>query len=548
METKEEFIAKLKAQLPHLPPEKAKDVLLYLERETIKSAQTHYPSFVRLMGPVLMEGFEYGRHMEIIAEALDEAVDHAMKKGESNDRRKLQISMPPAYSKTQLCVRMLAAFILGKYPQAKIIFVGASLLFGKDEVGMKILDIIRSEEYKRIFPNTELREDKQTAGRFLTTHNGELFVTSLVGGTAGRRGHFILSDDTIIEQDAYSREVRTNLTGLYTSNIRTRFCLGFKGAEIVVGTKWVQGDLFSTLENTDRKTKNPFRIIKIPAILDEQSSLLLRRETDPEGYLVPGTSSWPEVYSTAYFEDKKREFANNPSRYQALYQQNPIPEEGQIIGPKDFRLWEQDEVPAYHTSILSLDTAYTTNSQSDFTAFQLWGIFNRTEQQETKPNLILLNANKGKWDFSELLEKIEHLYYRKRPDFILIEERSSGLALIPELRNRGLPVMAWKTDKDKILRMQAVAPLVKSGIVWVPFPEGNDEVCQKSMDFIGEIAEFPGGAHDDVPDCFSQTLLWMRDQGMLIGKNYDITEEEFYEDGEPTGEGFPSYTSALLRK
>lgn len=545
--SKTEFINTLKDMLPTLEGAKATEVMNFLEQEAIKGARSRYSDFVKYIGPYLMEDFNFGRHMEIICDRLEKAAHHAMQKGENKDRKKLQISLPPASSKTQLCLRMFAAWVFGVYPKARIIAVSHGLVFGKDEIGMKVMDTMRLNEYRRIFPNTELSDDKQTAGRFLTTQGGELFITSIEAGNAGRRGHFLISDDAVVEKDAFSKDVRTKLNSDYVSNLRTRFVPGYKCAEICLGTRWVQGDLFDFLEKSDKKLKNKFEIVRIPALLDLEASDFMRKEGDPDGYMEVGTSFWPEMYSTEYFDEKKKEYRHQPSRFSALYLQKPIPDDGQILSTADFRLWQEPSPPPYHTLVLTLDTAYTTNTQSDYTAYQLWGIFNRTEDQKTKPNLILMNAEKGKWDFPELIKKIEGLWLRKHPDFVLIEDRSSGLALIPELRNRGIPVVGWKTNKDKVLRMQACAPLVKSGIVWVPFPNDREDVCAKSMEFVAEIAEFPGGNSDDAADAMSQAILWMRDSGMLLGENYVTTEEEFYgsEDGDGVA-GFSSYTSALL--
>jgi len=548
-DTKEQFLNELRATLPTLPKTKAAEVLAYLEKEAISESRKHYAPFVKYMGPLLMEDFSFGRHMEIICDKLEKAFYHAMQKGENKDRKKLQLSLPPAFSKTQLCLRMFVAWVLGANPKTRVIALSHGLVFGRDEIGLKVLDILRTEEYKRIFPKTELREDKQTAGRFLTTAGGELFVTSIEAGNAGRRGHLIIADDAVVESDAFSKDVRAKMNSDYVSNIRTRFMLNFKCAEIITGTRWVQGDLFDFLEKSDRKSSNKFECIRIPAILDDDASSLLRKPGDPPGYMEPGTSAWPEVYSTEYFAEKKKEYQHQPSRFSALYLQNPIPDEGQIISPQDFRLWTDTKPPPFHTLVLTMDTAFTATTTADYTAYQLWGIFNRTEKEQTKPNLILMDAKKGKWDFPELVAKIELMWNRKRPDFILLEERSSGLALIPELRNRGLPVIGWKTDKDKILRMQAAAPLVKSGIFWVPFPEGEEfsDICRQSMDWVATLSEFPGGNHDDDADAFSQFVLWARDTGLLIGQNYTVTQDEFYGNEETENEGFPSYTSALLK-
>jgi hypothetical protein len=199
--TRKEFLEYLAGILPKLDTEQAKVAAQFIEDEVIKESRTNYYQYVKLMGPVLMGEFIDGRHIEIIAMKLQRAAERAMKKG--TKRYKLKINMPPGASKTQLCSRMFGSWVIGRWPWAKLLICTHGLVFGRDEIGMKMLDIMRTDEYRKIFPEVELREDKQTAGRFLTTDDGEMLITSLSAGTSGRRGHLVLcglNSSTVIEE------------------------------------------------------------------------------------------------------------------------------------------------------------------------------------------------------------------------------------------------------------------------------------------------------------------------------------------------------------
>lgn len=541
--SKKEFLDYLASLLPKLDVEQAKIAAAYIEEEFVKESRVNYYQYVKLMGPVLMGEFVDGRHIEIISNKLQRAAERAMKKG--TKRYKLKLNMPPGASKTQLCSRMFGSWVIGRWPWAKLLICTHGLVFGRDEIGMKMLDIMRTEEYKKIFPEVELREDKQTAGRFLTTDDGEMLITSLSAGTSGRRGHIILADDAVIESDALSKDIRAKRNSEYTTNIRTRFQPGFNCAEIVLGTQWAQGDLFDFVEEADKHSTDKWEVIKFPALLTEQASEAIRKKGDPDDVYLPGTSYWPEMYTTEQLENTRASMRNDMARWNALYMQSPTPETGAIFNAEDFRVWRDTIPPPVHTKLLVLDTAYTKGKQSDPSAYSLFGIFNRTEGGQTRPNIILLDANKGKWEFPELIRKIETLHARKRPEYIVIEKQASGLALIPELRNRGLPIVEWRTQKDKVARAHSVSPLVKSGIFWVPMPEGDDTTAQKSMDYISTICAMSSW---DLLDTFTSGLMYMRDENLLLGDNYTTTEDEFYyEEDEDDGDTYGgSYTSALL--
>jgi predicted phage terminase large subunit-like protein len=150
------------------------------------------------------------------------------------------------------------------------------------------------------------------------------------------------------------------------------------------------------------------------------------------------------------------------------------------------------------------------------------------------------------YESCELCQKIEEIWHRRRPDYFLVEKRSSGLSLIPDLRRRGIPVIDWVTDKDKYARMQAASTLVKSGVLWVPMPPERPDICQKTSEWIGEICQFPGGNHDDHADALSQFLLFARDNNLLLAEGYDTSWEESEEEQSNEYQA-PSYSNALLR-
>lgn len=541
-----DFLAFLQTlDLASLPVEQQDSISLYLEEEAIKKARESFYHYVLLMGPQRIDGFQTGRHIEkICAELQDLSVRMWGKTGLTV--RKM-ISLPPGGMKSELCTRLFPSWLMGRYPKVRMIIIGHGMEFAKDEYGAKIRDIVRMDEYKKIFPNMELREDKQTAGRFLNTAGGEMVCSSLESKIAGRRAHIVITDDAIVEDDARSKPVRVRLVGGYMSNVRSRLLMTPDCAELCNGTRWVQGDLFDYLEEEDRRSGAPWEKIVIPALLDEKASAYLRKEGDPDDYLTVGTSFWPEFHPTRRLEMLRASYANRMSHWNAVYQQNPTPDEGELLSPDDFQHWINDEIPDCHTVLITADTAYTKNTQSDYTAWQVWGIFHKQSVKGgLKNHAILLSEGKGKWDYPELCEIFTTLNSKWEPDYFILEERSSGLALIPDLRARGLPIYGWKTEKDKHIRVQAAAPMVKSGIIWVPMPKDRPDIIEKTTEFVGEICMFPGGAHDDRIDAMSQFLLFARDNRLLMAEGY---EDEFEEESDEWDDyyGGASYTSSLLR-
>jgi predicted phage terminase large subunit-like protein len=83
----------------------------------------------------------------------------------------------------------------------------------------------------------------------------------------------------------------------------------------------------------------------------------------------------------------------------------------------------------------------------------------------------------------------------------------------------GIPVTAYTPSRgqDKIARMNSVAPIFESGMVWAPDEAFADEVIE-------EMASFPFGDNDDYCDSATMALMRFRQGGFLSLKD-DYQEE-----------------------
>ena len=106
------------------------------------------------------------------------------------------------------------------------------------------------------------------------------------------------------------------------------------------------------------------------------------------------------------------------------------------------------------------------------------------------------------------------------PESVVIEAKASGTPLTQELRMRGIPVINFTPSKgnDKLSRVNAVAPLFQSGVVW--YPEGETW----AEELIEECAAFPYGEYDDLVDSTTQALMRFR-QGHWIELQDDFEDE-----------------------
>jgi predicted phage terminase large subunit-like protein len=205
-------------------------------------------------------------------------------------------------------------------------------------------------------------------------------------------------------------------------------------------------------------------------------------------------------------------------KWEAQWQQNPTSELSAILKREWWQTWEKKELPPLEYVMQSYDTAYSKRTNADFSAITTWGVFYPVEGGP--PNIILVDAQRGRWDFPDLRRRALEEFKYWDPECVLIEAKASGMPLTQELRNMGIPVQNYSPSRgnDKFTRVNSIAPLLESGLVWCPDTRWAEEVVE-------ECAAFPAGEHDDYVDTVTQALRRFREGG-FIQHPEDYEQEE----------------------
>jgi predicted phage terminase large subunit-like protein len=314
------------------------------------------------------------------------------------------------------------------------------------------------------------------------------YAVGVGSNLAGRGGDLVIIDDPHSEQTAMSSSGFDDAWDWYTGGPRQRLQPG--GSIVLVQTRWSEKDMTGQLLRAMAKDPlaDQWEVVELPAIFDD------------------GKPCWPEFWS---IEDLTAVRASIPtSKWNAQYQQNPTGEENAIIPREWWRVWEGEKIPQLQYVIQSLDTAFTKRERSDYSAITTWGVF--FPEEGGPPNLILLDAKKGRYDFPELKALAFEEYQYWEPDTVIIEAKASGLPLTHEMRQTGIPVVNFTPSKgnDKLTRVHSVSPLFEAGMVWAP-----DETWAEEL--IEEVAAFPEGEYDDLVDSMTQALMRYR-QGNFV--------------------------------
>jgi predicted phage terminase large subunit-like protein len=449
--------------------------------------QGNFLKFVKHVWP----SFIAGNHHRIFAEKLEKVARGELKR--------LIVNMPPRHTKSEFASYLFPAWVMGQRPETKIIQAThtAELAVG---FGRKVKNLIDSEIYRDVFPELALARDAKASGRWSTDKGGEYYAVGVGGALAGRGANLCIIDDPVSEQDALSPTALDNIYEWYTSGPRQRLQPG--GAIIIVMTRWSIRDLTAkVLQKQAEGGADKWEVVEFPAIFPDTDKVL-----------------WPEFWSREELDGVR---ASIPvAKWNAQYLQNPTAEEGAIVKREWWNVWDSDEPPTCSYIIQSYDTAFTKSERSDYSAITTWGVFHPDDGDEAA--IILLDAEKGRWEFPELKDAALRLYGEYEPDLVLIEQKASGTPLTQDLRKMGIPVSGFTPGRgaDKFSRMNACAPVFESGMVYAPEARWAEEVIE-------ECAAFPNGEHDDLADSMSQAILRFR-QGNFIRTRSDEEDEDFY--------------------
>lgn len=497
---------------PTLPKEEQEFLVTFLSNRIKALAKTNFYMYVKYMAPfTLPEGFIDGRHIKLIATELQK-VEKATATG---GPIRSMIFCPPGAMKSKL-INLFISWCLGRHPKWNILHIGHGTQFVEDNAGRPIRDLMRTEEYLSVFGHIRIKSDSRAAGRWELSEGGKYYGAGVGTQIAGRRAHLAICDDVVSEQTAYSVVERRAINAWYVPGLRTRLLPN--GSEIVVNTRWHTEDLSGYLENNDKKSKRPWSIIKIPAILDKKAAALLG--------LKEGDSFWPEFQTKEFLEERRSDPSMTAPKWSSLYMQEPIPEEGSIFKETDFKVWTNKKPPDIEYIVLSLDTAYSVKSSADYSAYSVWGVFSerRTDakgRDHYVPNLILIECDKKRWEYPELLKQVIEMQDYYKPDIILVENKASGQSLIPELQLMGYPVVPFEPQKwgDKVMRAHQITPYCRNGRVWVPDGQQFTNVLLKDM------LEFPFGSSDDLVDTVTQCIIHLRSNMLALSTEHHMSED-----------------------
>ena len=443
----------------------------------LEQARRHYVNYVEL---VHHGKWERARHLALVCDKIPDVAKVKTKR--------LMIFMPPRHGKSMTVTKTFPSYFLGKNPNKRVIEVS----YGEDlaqSFGASNRDKIM-EFGQELFGISVSQVQSKKTNWNIEDYDGGMISVGVGGGITGNGADLLIIDDPIKNrEEAESPTYRKKLYDEYRSSILTRLHAG--AAIIIILTRWQEDDLAGTI----LKTGEPWDIISLPALCDDEENDLLGRKE--------GEALWPEGgYDEEWMQDMKRSLGSYV--FTSLYQQRPAPPEGGIIKRGWFKFYKTlpEGLMGYTQS---WDCTFKDNKDSDFVVGQLWA--------KKGPDRYLITQIRGRMTFTETLQSIRLMSHRY-PQSIrkLIEDKANGSAVIEVLKKEFAGILPVEPEGGKFARAAAASPVIESGNVWLPDPS----IAPWVMDYVEEFAVFPNGAHDDQVDSTTQYINYDLRSGFNI--------------------------------
>jgi predicted phage terminase large subunit-like protein len=228
---------------------------------------------------------------------------------EQGKNLRLVVSSPPRSGKSLLTSILAPAWVLGRRPEWDVVVAsyGAEL---SQTFGRQFRNLLRSPEFKEVFPELELDESSQSIENMRTTVNGGALFLGRGGPLTGRGFNWGVVDDSLKDStEASSAIIKAALVEWFRSVFLTRQAPNARLC--ITATRWALDDLTGTVLREAAEGGEAYRHLHFKAITEE------------------GLALWPERYP---LEDVERtRIAVGPRVWRCLYLNDPVAELGNFF-------------------------------------------------------------------------------------------------------------------------------------------------------------------------------------------------------------------------
>jgi predicted phage terminase large subunit-like protein len=413
---------------------------------------------------------------------------------------RLIINLAPRYSKTELCVKNFIAYCLALNPAAKFIHLSYANELALDN-SEAIKDIIKSDSYRQLFPNVQVKHRTDSKHKWYTTSGGGVYATAAGGQVTGfgagqvdeeglddffseendpsKFSGALIIDDPIKPEDANSPLLREKINKRFDSTIRNR--VNSRNTPIIIIMQRVhEDDLCGHLLSNE---PDVWTVLSLPCVKNYGTK-------DAEAL-------WPFKHT---LEELLRMEVDNPVNFHRQYQQKADSVTGKLY--KTFRIYK--ERPRFLPTIKAVvDTA---DEGSDFLCSIVYA--------PTSSGIYLLDVYYTQAGMEVTEEETARQMKSYNVQECFIESNNGGRSFARNVERISREHQNWGTkftwrhqNKNKESRIFTQAAEVQNMIY---YPENWQKMWPLFAKAVKSFLSEGGNSHDDGPDALTMVIETQR--------------------------------------
>lgn len=431
-------------------------------------------------GETFVPGWQASRWHELLAEKLEDC--------ERRKVKRLIINVPPQHGKSKETSVIFPSWLLTRHPTKRVFQAGHTGDLSKG-FSREAREVVTSDRYRHYFPDL-INPRVNREGYWRTKLGGYYYATSVGGGTGVPADILLIDDPHRDRAEANSPAHRDRVWQWFTSTAMTR--LAPDGIVIVIQTRWHRDDLAGRLQDSKRIREledagfndMKFEVLSLEALCENPAK-------DPLGRQM-GEALWPEVRPVSWLKAQKIIIGNY--EWNALYQQRPNPEGGNITDIRNIKIVPRSKLPPGLKLNRGWDLAVSDKTLGDYSA----GAYGGCDKDGV---LYLVHMDRGRRLWPDQRKRVFDYVTREcLPDGC---DRRVGIEAVGAFEMAAQAVRDEFPGKVVVKTFKPTVDKMTRALPWIAKIDAGMFVMVEgdwNQDFLDELEQFPNGTHDDQID------------------------------------------------
>lgn len=411
--------------------------------------------------------------------------------------KKLLINIPPRNSKSSIWSICFPSWVWLKAPHERFMMVS----YGDDLTTKLSTDrktLLESNFYKLRAPeNALLLPGSNKQCEYYNAARGGIFSTTMNASSTGFGCNFLIIDDPQSAKQGESKKARETTIYNFEKAFSTRLNDKKNDVIIIIQQRLHERDLTGHI----LAEIGGYEHLRLPAIAEQNEILYfplsgITYERKIGDLLNP---EYEDEITLAGQRNTVKEYG-----WASQYQQRPAPQGGGVI-KWDYFIPYKTLPEKFDQIVISCDTAAAEEADSCPWAFLCFGIVGG--------HYYLLDLLQKTMVYPDGKRELKNMVARWKPNTILVENKSTGQALIPELKidpDIKAGIIAIEPRGTKMQRIFNELSAIESGRVRVPDTDFFPELASMVLPLEVEVSSYPKSVTVDTIDALSQFLMWVR--------------------------------------